>query len=228
MKKQTTFINQVITDLSSHKNRNGKIAELVDSQAHELFANRIAMAWDALGKERKRNRIEAVQQGVEPAEMEIKPEHMLSFVQNVMNTACWSARRVLRSGMQTDLANGIDFSQSVAEQTAGLTSAKREEVYTTLNDDFSILNELHTWLCSEMNYMTDVDPLYLFAEKEEVAEGQWELKHSLMEIEDVLTLLDEKAEQLAEDAENIKSIKASTHVFGAKEAPKAKKAKKVA
>lgn len=227
MKTQTTFINQVITDLSSHKNRNGAIATMVDEQNHELFANRIAMTFVALGNQRKQNRIEAVQQGVEPAEMAVKPEHLLSFVQNVMNSACWAARRVLRSGQQKDLANGLDFSQSVAEQTANLTSAKREEVETTLMDDFSVLNELHTWLCSEMNYMTDVDPLYLFAEKSEVAEGQWELTHSLMELDDVLTVLDDKAEQLAEDAENVKALHASTHVFGAKEAPK-KKAKKAA
>jgi hypothetical protein len=212
-----TFIDTVITNMSSNKNRNGAIARLVDSQDAPLYANRIALAWDALTKQRKANNLEAIRTGIPAREMTEKPEHMLSFIQNVMNSSCWAARRVINSGTQTDLANGIDFSQDVASQAGNIESARFADVEVTLMDDFSILNELHSWLCGNMNYMTDLDPLFLFAEKTEVAEGVWEHTHMCMELDDVLPVLEEKALELAEQADTKQTEHAATHVFGAKE-----------
>lgn len=221
----STFINNVVTNMSSNKNRNGAIARLVDAADAPLAANRIAIVWDQLAKQRKQAKIESVRTGVPAQEMTEKPEHMLSFVQNVMNACCWSARRVINSGKQTDMANGLDFSQDVAEQAGNIESARIKDVELTLMDDFSILNELHTWLCSEMNYMTDLDPLFLFAEKEEVDEGIWELKHMLMDLNDVLPVLDEKVLELAEESEGKVTQFAASHEFGAKQKPRAVKKK---
>jgi len=223
--ENSTFISQVITNMASNKNRTGKLAELVDSQNHELAANRVAMAWDQLAKQRKAANIDAVRSGVPAKEMTEKPEHFLSFIQNVMNASCWSARRVIKSGQQTDLANGLDFSQSVAEQAGQLESARIKDVECTLMDDFAVLNELHSWLCSQMNYMSDLDPLFLFAEKEEVSEGVWEHTKMLMDFNDVLATLDEKALELAEQADTKTTVHAAEHVFGAKAKPKAAKNK---
>jgi len=213
----STFISQVITNMASNKNRTGAIAKLVDAADAPLAANRIALVWDQLSKQRKNAKIQSVRSGVPAPEMTEKPEHMLSFVQNVMNASCWAARRVINSGKQTDLANGLDFSQSVAEQAGQLESARITDVECTLMDDFSILNELHSWLCGQMNYMTDLDPLFLFAEKEEVSEGVWEHTHMCMDINDVLPLLDEKALELAELADTKATQHATTHVFGEKQ-----------
>jgi hypothetical protein len=215
-----TFIDTVITNMSSNKNRNGAIARLVDSQDAPLSANRIAMAWDVLTKKRKQANLEAIRSGVPAPAMTEKPEHMLSFVQNVMNTSCWAARRVLNSGLQTDLANGIDFSQDVAAQAGDIESARFADIEVTLMDDFAILNELHSWLCSNMNYMTDLDPLFVFAEKVEVEEGVWEHAHMCMSFDDVLPVLEEKALELAEQADSKQTEHAATHVFGAKEPEK--------
>ncbi len=222
-----TFIDTVITNMSSNKNRNGAIAKLVDANDAPLAANRIANVMLDLAEKRQAARIDAVRSGVPAPEMTEKPEHMLSFVQQVMNSCCWAARRVANSGKQRDMANGLDFSQSVAEQAGNIASAALADVEVTLMDDFQILNELHSWMCSEMNYMTDLDPLFLFAEKECVDEEQqvYEHTHMIMDFNDMLSVLEEKSKELGELANTKKRDHASTHVFGAKQEPKAAKKK---
>ena len=232
MNKNESFIDQVITNMSEKKNRNGAIARLVDSADHELAANRIAVVWDNLGDKRAAAKVEAVRSGNPAPEMLEKPEHMLSFIQQVMNTSCWAARRVIGSGKQTDLANGLDFSQSVAEQAGNIASSRIIDVEATLMDDFGILNELHSWLCSEMNYMTNLDPLFLFSEKVCIDEEQniWEHTHMCMDINDVLPILDEKFLEISAEADTKKKTHAATHIFGAKQksVTKIKPAKKAA
>ena len=223
----STFIDTVITNMSSNKGRTGTIAALVDSNNAPLAANRIANVMLNLACDRQAARINAVRTGVPAPEMTEKPEHMLSFVQQVMNNCCWAARRVANSGRQRDLANGLDFSQSVAEQAGDIASAALADVEVTLMDDFSILNELHSWMCSEMNYMTDLDPLFLYVEKECVDEEQqiYEHTHMIMDFNDMLSVLEEKSKELSELADTKKRDHASTHVFGAKQKPKAPKKK---
>jgi len=218
-----TFIDTVITNMSSNKNRTGTIANLVDANHAPLAANRIANVMLDLAEKRQTARLEAVRAGIQPPELTEKPEHMLSFVQQVMNNCCWAARRVANSGKQRDMANGLDFSQSVAEQAGNITSAALADVEVTLMDDFQILNELHSWMCSEMNYMTDLDPLFLFAEKECVDEEQqvYEHTHMVMDFNDMLAVLDEKSIEFNELKDTKKREHASTHVFGAKQKPKA-------
>ena len=218
-----TFIDTVITNMSSNKNRNGAIAKLVDSNDAPLAANRIANVMLDLAEKRQAARIDAVRAGTAVPEMTEKPEHMLSFVQQVMNSSCWAARKVANSGKQRDMANGLDFSQSVAEQAGNIASAALADVEVTLMDDFQILNELHSWMCSEMNYMTDLDPLFLFAEKECVDEEQqvYEHTHMIMDFNDMLAVLDEKSIELNELRDTKKREHAATHVFGAKQKPKA-------
>jgi hypothetical protein len=232
MNKNESFIDQVITNMSEKKNRNGAIARLVDSADHELAANRIAVVWDNLNDKRAAAKVEAVRSGNPAPEMLEKPEHILPFIQQVMNTSCWAARRVIGSGKKTDLANGLDFSQSVAEQAGNIASSRIIDVEATLMDDFGILNELHSWLCSEMNYMTDLDPLFLFSEKVCIDEEQniWEHTHMCMDINDVLPILDEKFLEISAEAAAKKKTHAATHIFGAKQksVTKIKPAKKAA
>lgn len=232
MNKNESFIDQVITNMSEKKNRNGAIARLVDSADHELAANRIAVVWDNLNDKRAAAKVEAVRSGNPAPEMLEKPEHILPFIQQVMNTSCWAARRVIGSGKQTDLANGLDFSQSVAEQAGNIASSRIIDVEATLMDDYDILNELHSWLCSEMNYMTDLDPLFLFSEKVCIDEEQniWEHTHMCMDINDVLPILDEKFLEISAEAAAKKKTHAATHIFGAKQksVTKIKPAKKAA
>ena len=222
-----TFIDTVITNMSSNKNRNGTIAKLVDANDAPLAANRIANVMLDLAEERQAARIDAVRSGVPAPEMSEKPEHMLSFVQQVMNNCCWAARKVANSGKKRDMANGLDFSQSVAEQSGNIASAALADVEVTLMDDFQILNELHSYMCSEMNYMTDLDPLFLFAEKECVDEEQqvYEHTHMIMDFNDMLSVLAEKSLEFGAQAKAKKREYASTNVFGAKQEPKAAKKK---
>ena len=215
MNNVSSFIDTVITKADSKQGgRNGIIAGMVQRQDAEHVANRIAMTYVQLTKERTRRRLESVRHGVPIEIMSEKPEHMLSFVQSMMNNCCWAARTVIRSGQAEEQANGLDFSQSVAEQAGVIESASIHDVEDTLMDDWSILNELHSWLCGQMSYMTDLEPLFLYAEKAEVEPGVWEHVHQLMDLPDVLVALDEKALELAELADTKVNDYANKHVFG--------------
>ena len=81
-------------------------------------------------------------------------------------------------------------------------------------DDWAILNELHTWLCGQMSYMTDLDPLFLYAEKAELEPGVWEHVHQLMDLPSVLVALDEKVLELVEQKDEVLVDFASKHQFG--------------
>ena len=223
MKEVSSFIDQVVTNAASKAksgikptagNRNSNIARLVQAADHPQVANRIAIVWDNLAKERKSRSVEAVQSGVPAIEMFEKPEHLLSFVQQMMNNCCWAARGVINSGKGTDLANGLDFSQSIAEQAGQLESSSVQDCESTLMQDWSTLNHLHSWLCSEMNYMADLDPLYLYSEKAEVSDGVWEHVHTCMDINEVLPILNEKALELTTLGESKVTETARTMEFG--------------
>ena len=215
MNNVSSFIDTVITKADNKQGgRNGIIAGMVQRQDAEHVANRIAMTYVQLTKERTRRRLESVRLGVPIETMSVKPEHMLSFVQSMMNNCCWAARAVVRSGQAETQANGIDFSQSVAEQAGLLETACMHNCDDTLMDDWATLNELHTWLCGQMNYMTDLDPLFLYAGKAEVEPGVWEYVHQLMDFPYVLIALDDKVLELAQKKDDVLVDYANKHVFG--------------
>jgi hypothetical protein len=215
MNKFSSFIDTVVTKADSkHGGRNGIIAGMVQRQDADHVANRIAMTFVELTRERTRLRLEAKRNGLPIEAMSVKPEHMLSFVQSMMNNCCWAARAVVRSGQAEEQAIGIDFSQDVAKQAGLLETACIHNCEDTLMDDWATLNELHTWLCTQMNYMTDLDPLFLYAEKVEVEPGVWEYAHQLMDFPYVLIALDEKVLELAEKKEGVLVDYASHHQFG--------------
>ena len=218
MATQISFLDNALTEMSENTNRNGVIAGLVQGQPHDQPANRILLTFVELNQLRKTNRIAAIRAGTEIPVMEVKPEHVLSFVQQLMNKCCWNGRRVVNAGVTEDFANGIDFSMPVAEQAANLDSDSAAAVRNTIHDDFNVLNELHSFLCLKCNYMTDLDPLYLFAQKAEVADGVWEFTHQVMDFDDVLPVLEDISLDLQEAAELEEGNFARDHVFGAKAA----------
>ena len=229
---EVSFIDNALTEMSEGDNRDAKIAALVQQQDHPAAANRVALTFTTLAKARKQARIDAVRQGLNTTpQVELKPEHMLSFVQKLMNKVCWNARRLVLSQLDDDAANGIDFSMDMADQLANLESNTMKAVTAQVNDDFSILNEVHSWFCSKCNYMTDLDPLYMFAQKEQVAPDTdelfaaaeveapevWEFTHQLMDFNDIFPALGEIALQLQEKADDGDAEFAAMHSFGAKE-----------
>ena len=215
MTNVTSFIDAVVTKADSKQGgRNGIIAGMVQAQDADHVANRIAMTYVDLVNKRKRLRAESVRAGVPIEIMSEKPEHMLGFVQSMMNNCCWAARSVIRAVQAEEQANGLDFSQSVAEQAGFLETPTHRNVEVTLLDDWATLNELHSWLCSQMSYMIDLDPLFLYAEKAQVEDGVWENVHQLMDLPSVLCALDEKALQLTLAADTKIVDFAARHKFG--------------
>ena len=119
MNNVSSFIDTVITKADNKQGgRNGIIAGMVQRQDAEHVANRIAMTYVQLTKERTRRRLESVRLGVPIEIMSVKPEHMLSFVQSMMNNCCWAARSVIRAVQADDqkIYDCIDISEDVAER----------------------------------------------------------------------------------------------------------------
>lgn len=216
MSIEQSFIDNAITEMSEGSSRDAQIAKIVQEANAPQAANRIALTYVQLSNERKQNRIDAVAAGTPQIEMDIKPEHLLSFVQKVMNKCCWNARRIVNSSLDEDFANGLDFSQPIAEQKANLESSSMKLVETTLDDDFRTMTELHSWLCGRMNYMQDLDPLFLFAQKEKDEETEeWVATHELLEWREVFNALEEIALTLAENNDKEVAEYAANHEFGA-------------
>jgi len=166
-----SFIAEAISKLAEQgSSSTGKAARVVEAQDHKNPANRIALAYLKLSRER----LEAIkaekQTGVRGTDPAVKPELMLSFVQNVMNQVCWNARRLVVANSAEDFANGIDFSQDVAEQTG--VSSNTDNISQFVDDDFMTLNNVQTWLGAQMSYLDDIQPLFHFAQSEEI-DGEW-------------------------------------------------------
>ena len=220
MKTAPSFIDPTITAIESHKGSNGRIAKVISKADHDDPLNRIAITFTNLSNERNRRRIESVRTGVPAAELEFKPERLLSFCQALMNQCCWSARRVAMSGKREDFANGIDFSQDVAEQAGNIESACFKDVEVTLMDDFQALNNLHSWLSKECNYLNQLEPLYLYAEsKQQLLEGndsdhetpeqfEWVQTFMSMNMDEVFTHMEKFIETLEEKREEEKATAA--------------------
>jgi hypothetical protein len=188
-----SFIESAISKLAEQKSSTGRAARIVEAQDHKNPANRIALAYLKLSRERLEAAKAEKTTGIRGRDPIVKPEAMLSFVQNVMNQVCWNARRLVIANSAEDFGNGIDFSQDAAEQTG--VSSKTENVSQFVDDDFMTLNNVQTWLGAQMPYLNDIEPLFYFAQSEEI-DGEWEQTHQSMNFYDAQCAMTEIIESL--------------------------------
>lgn len=208
-----SFIAEAISKLADQGSSSiGKAARVVEAQNHKNSANRIALAYLQLSRER----LEAIkaekQTGVRGIDPVVKPELMLSFVQNVMNQVCWNARRLVVANSAEDFANGIDFSQEVAEQTG--VSSDTDNISQFVDDDFMTLNNVQTWLGAQMSYLDDIQPLFHFAQSEEV-DGEWVQTHQCTSFYDAQCAMAEIIESLEDKNVSKKQTEAASIDFSA-------------
>ena len=189
-----SFIESAISKLSEQNSSSiGKAARIVEEQDHKNPANRIALAYLQLSRERLEAAKAEKATGVRGTDPVVKPEIMLSFAQNVMNQVCWNARRLVVANSAEDFANGIDFSQDVAEQTG--VSSETDNISQFVDDDFMTLNNVQTWLGAQMSYLNDIQPLFYFAQSEEI-DGEWVQTHQSMNFYDAQCSMTEIIESL--------------------------------
>lgn len=170
----SSFIDSVVTDMAtarrtSRRNADGElvsnddraaIAKLVQKQDHPNVLNRIAMTMVTLQADRR-------MASRAYRKVQLKPERMLSFVQDISNQCCWAARRLLIAQQNHEAeqqASGVDFSADVAEQV-GVESVSTDRIAEVIESDAFSLGNLHSWLAGKMNYLGEIEDFHLYADR---------------------------------------------------------------
>lgn len=211
-----SMIDGAITKMSEGKGNSALVAKLVQKQPATEPARRIALAAAHLmGERRKFSVLDKADNGTRVKDMDCKPEHLLSFPQQIMNSLCWTIRRLRiqqeRDREATDMMESAmlaDFGpESISERLAELEeeagieepiSASDENLLEILDDDFRIMMKVDSWLKKHMSYITG-DDLYIFAESTKDEEtGHWSITKSAMTFDDALIIMEEAVEGLGE------------------------------
>lgn len=211
-----SFVNAAITNASNGKSTFAKLAAAVERRDEEHFCNRIGGAWASLVTERNQLRaLDMEDNGTRAKDMPVKPEQFLSLCQFLMNQSCWAARRYMRAlqaNADQEAINGItgiDFSQEVAADL-GVEPLSTDEIKEALHDDLSAMLKLHSIMASKMNYLSDIEDLHLYAEREQ--EGEiWRVTAATDDFDEALILMDAAQTRMAErqDAELAEEIAAT-------------------
>lgn len=207
-----SFLNEALIKMADARNMNGDAAREVLKQDHKNPANQIALCYLSLNRQRLEAAREEKNTGVRGNDPIVKPEFMLSFVQSLMNQVCWNGRRLYLSNNAEDFANGIDFSQDVAEQVG--VSVDNGHITELVDDDFMTLNNLQHWLAGQMSYLTNIEPLFHFAQSEKI-DDVWVVTHQCTSFDDAMVVMTEIVEQLDVDATVKQREEAATIDFSA-------------
>lgn len=209
-----SFIADAVAQMSEKNNLNGLVAAEVLRQVHGQTANQIALTYLQLQKERKDAKREQETAGTSP-QLLANPEYILTFVQAVMNQVCWNARRLFIANSAEEYANGIDFSQDVAELVG--VSVENPHITEIVDDDFMTLNNLHSWLGGQMSYLNDIQPLFHFSQSENI-DGEWVTTTQCTSFDDAFTAMQEIVERLNNEADDKVVAEAHGLDFSAKAA----------
>ena len=182
-----SFIPQAVAKIAELPTSAGAIAREVEAAPAtnpiptHRFINATLYVKEKLNDERqeaKRVELETGTRGIDPV---AAPEATLFFIQTVMNEVSQAARLLFNANNREEFGNGIDFSQDVGERV-GVYCAN-ENIAAHVDADFRLLNNLHTTLAGQMDYLTDVKPLFYFTKSEAVKVGEvtvYESKYDAM------------------------------------------------
>lgn len=208
----SSFVADAIVAMSEKQNMNGDVARLILKQDHAQPANQIALTYLSLANQRQDAARAEKDTGVRGIDPIVKPEYMLTFVQAVMNQVCWNGRRLFIANSAEDFANGIDFSQDVAEQVG--VSVENSNISEIIDDDFMTLNNVHTWLAAQMSYLTQIDPLFHFSQTEKI-DDEWVTTHQCTSFHDAFDVMNEIVEGLGVKQVEAKRQEAASIDFSA-------------
>ena len=194
MTDSTSFIDAAITEISGGSSRFAPLAAIVQQQDHESAANRIALTHVFLNY----RRLEDKKAGLEYAG--IKPESLLSFVQTLMNKVCWMSRKMALSQTEQDeqdIVNGIDFTQDLADEF-NMDRFEAEHIKPLVDDDYTTLVAVQSWLAAKMNYLDNIDPLFYYQDLARNDDGSWEVRASADNYDEAMLIIADVIERLDE------------------------------
>ena len=131
---EKNILDALVTEMSGGTSRAADFAKVVQQQDHDHICNRILMTIQVLQTRRREDKVQG-------RETTLKPEFAVTFIEQLMNKVCWSNRSYLnkmRAAEADDRANGLDFSQDIAEQL-NIPHTDEQGVYDNVNACFVLL-----------------------------------------------------------------------------------------
>jgi hypothetical protein len=222
-----SFLDTVITEMStpsrrSRRNAAGElvmstdragIAKMIQKQSHPNVLNRIAMTYVALSAERRMasRAYKSVQ---------LKPERMLSFVQDLSNAVCWAARRLMLAQAAHEAeaqAAGVDFSADIAEQV-GVEGVSTARISDVVDADAFALGNVYSWLAGKMNYLQEIEDFHMYADRGPVdpadPDSPWTVQTFSDTFNGAMAIMGSVLDQLSEEQEAVTGEEAQSYNFG--------------
>jgi len=159
---EKNILDALVTEMSGGTSRAADFAKVVQQQDHDHVCNRILMTIQVLQTRRREDKMQG-------RETNLKPEFAVTFIEQLMNKVCWSNRSYLnkmRAAEADDRANGLDFSQDVAEQL-NIPHTDDQGVYDNVTACFELLRSLYTVVNQKpfLSYL-DLGELHYFIQRE--------------------------------------------------------------
>ena len=208
-KFQNSLIDSAITEITEGSGKFTSIAKAVQRANGDNPLTRIANTLGSCRTEMRRlSALDESDNGSRVKQSNLKPGQMLGFIQSVMHKVCWQARRLHVANLQAlegEQANGIDFTQDIAEQV-DVQPMTNEELSLSVSTDFTYLLNVHTWCAGRLGF-SDVNDLYVYVIRRPIPEQElapeckdmapkYEIVESAMCFEEALPIMTKVIEQL--------------------------------
>lgn len=201
-----SYIDPAITAISERSGQMATIADICQQQVGAASpANAIAMAHTVI-KHRQLEWHKQQPAGVKLSDYpDVKPETCLLFVQQLMNRICWLSRSVYVAQSEEDekdVANGIDFSADKLEEL-DLEPVDTDHIKELVDDDFSTLTAVNSFLCKKMSYL-DTLPVLEYYKHDAFNEStqEWETKAVAVNYDEAMAVIQDIIDaRKEEDAE---------------------------
>ena len=207
-----SYITAAVNAVSSYKKTEGLIASdalrINEEPIIVSLLNAVAVSHDRAVEEATNHRFNG---GPAPI---AAPITYLNFIQVLMNKVCGLARQDLRGKRTKDFGNGIDFSQDLTDQIG--FSVDAEQIQSLVDEDFYLLNALHTYTAQGMPYLTDIPPLRYHAESTMLDDGTWVKTNIADSFDDAVDILNEKGVAYKEQQALIRQGESATIDFSAR------------
>jgi hypothetical protein len=193
-----SLLPAVLSNMSEKKTVIGDIARYCLS-FNGTPTKQIGLAFFQCQIDREKARQQMQDLGTSTTEPAFKPERFLSFVQSVMNSVCWAARKYDVALERPDFGTGLDYANDLAE-TLGIEPVDKKGLVGIVDADFVHLDVLHSAMMGRMTYLTNVDPLFHFEQRTRDEEtGNWFVEKQCTTYDDAKVEMDAIVARLQEE-----------------------------
>jgi hypothetical protein len=207
VKQTSNFLTAVLVEQQTRDTKQGIFTKMVENDEHEHFHDRVAFTMFRLDDERTALRDTAKANGHPPQSVKVEytPEYMKSYIQKIMNSCSWAARKATTARTKPEdrasMMSGLDWGDDMAQQLGVVAQNTVQEVKSALDNDFIYLSKIMAFLDIQLNYIP-AKPLALYAEDALVNEEDnvWERVYETYDFDEAMSHLETQLELLQEQS----------------------------